>query len=138
MQIARQTHAHGIVVDPRIQQPAAGHGIRDDHLQHLAQQHHLDLPVAQDIDKGHVVDARLFHPEHVIKQQAFRVCRGQPRHFRSGPVDQNAAQHARLGMNAIGQGHVGVPPSTVASASAAMTIHVRTTSSGQTKRSQRS
>ena len=137
-EVIRQTDPDGVVVDPRLQQPATGVHVFQRVHQQLPQIYHLDPAIAHRIGKGHVVNPRLLDPHHIIEQQLGAVGRSEPRHGGTGFVNQNAAQFARLGMDAVSDGHVGVPCRRTPRLRAAMTMIVRPKSTGQTKRNQRS
>jgi hypothetical protein len=102
-QIVGEAHAHGVVADPRLQQPAAGVHVGQRLGQQLPQEHDLDAAIAHRVDEGHVLDARLLDPDDVIEQQFGAIGGGQPGHGGAGLVDQHAAQLARLGMHAVGR-----------------------------------
>ena len=141
-QILGQTYADRIVIDPRLQQPAAGLWIGHRLGQQLTQEHDLYPAIAHGIDEGHVLDPRLLDPDHVVEEQLRAVGRCQPRHGGAGFVNEDAAQFARFGLDAVGQGfvgcHVGVPPRSTPRLRTAMMMIVRPSRTGQTKRSQRS
>ena len=85
-----------------------------------------------------MLDPGLLDPDHIVEQQFLAVLGGEPGHFKAGAVDHDTAQGARLGMNAVFQGHLVSYPASTARLSAAMMMRVKASSSGQTKRSQRS
>ena len=85
-----------------------------------------------------MLDPGLLDPDHVIEQQLLAVLGGEPGHLQPGAVNHHPAQGARLGMNAVFQGHEVSYPATTARLSAAMMMIVKASSSGQTKRNQRS
>ena len=137
-QVLRQAHAYAVVIDPRRQQPDARIGVAQSFGKQVAQEHHRDAPFAQHIAERHVFDPCLLDPDHIVEQQRLAVLGCQPRHLGAGTVDHDAAQSARLGMNAVGEGHAVSYAMKTAALSAAMVIAASASSSGQMKRSQRS
>ena len=104
-QVFGQTDAHGIFADPLGQHPITRLRVGQRFDQEVAEDHHLNPPLAQGIDKGHVIHPRLFDPEHIVKQQRLAVGGGQPRHLAARGMHHDTAQLSCFGMNAIGGGH---------------------------------
>ena len=77
-----------------------GPGLAD--LQRLREQVpvvvHGDPVVAQGLGERVVLGLRLGHPEHVVEQQVGGVIRGQPLQLELGPVQDDLAQPADLGI----------------------------------------
>ena len=99
----------------------------------------LDKAVTHGVDEGHVLDARLLHPDHVVEQQVMAVGRGQPGEGRPGTVDQDTAKFAHFGVDTIGDRHdLLLQAARVATLRHAMMMTVRIRSSGHMKASHRS
>ena len=68
--------------------------------QQIGQQQHLDAARRQQRGERVVLALRLGHPGQAVEQQRVVVARGQPLQFGAGPVQDDGAQPANLGIAA--------------------------------------
>ena len=68
--------------------------------QQIGEEQHLHTPVAQQRGERIVLALRLGHPGQAVEQQRVVVARGQPLQFGAGPVQDDGAQPANLGIAA--------------------------------------
>src|SRR3546814_654642 len=100
---------------------------------------HFDAARAHGIDEGHMLDARLLHPDDVVEQQLIVVRWGQACQRRSGTMDENAAKLSDFRVHTVGDRHdVSCQEMRATTLRHAMMMTVRIKSSGHMKASHRS
>ncbi|CAM5600341.1 hypothetical protein SGLAM104S_03832 [Streptomyces glaucescens] len=67
--------------------------------QQVAEEVHLDAPVAQHVGEPVVLGARPAHPEHVVEEQGVLVAGGEALQLQVRSVQDDAAEPARLGVD---------------------------------------